>query len=321
MTEAKIPYAFDLQTDAMVHVDAVATGLACGLVCPDCKTTLVAKNKGLVRVHHFAHHNPVGTCEGLLHAMIKQAFYQRAKRCLATASPLAIRWECGVCGCWHTGNLVKRTAVARLEYMIDGVRPDTSGFAADGTTTWFVEVVHTHPPSAQTHEVAQRHGVPIFQLIVESEADICRVQDDGCPLKVLADYCLHASLQCKDCGQQRCDSWMSAPLPHKRCATGPEPHCVSATALPCFCPTCGFCVDNPEEHLHCACGDIIRGPYRQCYCCHVGCKVRQAREHRHCKGCRSVITKRQKYMGVELYFYERCWPCEQNERLAVAERY
>ncbi len=40
---------------ALVHVDTVPNGSACGCVCPSCKQPLIAKNAGSVLVHHFAH--------------------------------------------------------------------------------------------------------------------------------------------------------------------------------------------------------------------------------------------------------------------------
>ena len=58
-----------------VNVDDVKTGQDCGCICPGCKEPLVAKNKGMVRVHHFAHQS--GTeCElaneSMLHLLAKE---------------------------------------------------------------------------------------------------------------------------------------------------------------------------------------------------------------------------------------------------------
>ena len=40
----------------LVNVDDVRTGNECGCFCPACKEPLMAKNQGLKRIHHFAHH-------------------------------------------------------------------------------------------------------------------------------------------------------------------------------------------------------------------------------------------------------------------------
>ena len=58
-----------------VNVDDVKTGQECCCFCPACKEPLVAKNKGMVRVHHFAHQS--GTeCdlayESMLHLLAKE---------------------------------------------------------------------------------------------------------------------------------------------------------------------------------------------------------------------------------------------------------
>ncbi|PTX98537.1 hypothetical protein [Opitutus sp. ER46] len=46
---------FGLRGTDMVHVQDVANGLACGCVCEECHAPLVARNRGLVRMPHFAH--------------------------------------------------------------------------------------------------------------------------------------------------------------------------------------------------------------------------------------------------------------------------
>lgn len=58
-----------------VYIDEVKTGQECCCICPACKEPLIAKNKGRVRVHHFAHQS--GTeCnlayESMLHLLAKE---------------------------------------------------------------------------------------------------------------------------------------------------------------------------------------------------------------------------------------------------------
>ncbi len=54
--ELPILYALDA-TGALRFVDDVPNGLACGCFCPDpsCGQPLVARNGGVIRIHHFAH--------------------------------------------------------------------------------------------------------------------------------------------------------------------------------------------------------------------------------------------------------------------------
>ena len=49
--------SFALLNEVLVHVDEVANGLSCGCVCPQCGEDLVAKNKGKIKEHHFAHYS------------------------------------------------------------------------------------------------------------------------------------------------------------------------------------------------------------------------------------------------------------------------
>ena len=75
-----LTYALNEKGD-LVHVDEVKTGLECDCSCPACNESLIAKNKGEKRTHHFAHQS--GTeCkygyESMLHLLakckIQQAF-------------------------------------------------------------------------------------------------------------------------------------------------------------------------------------------------------------------------------------------------------
>ena len=55
LTEAYLTYA--LKDGELINIEEVDNGLDCGCVCPHCKTRLVARNKGIVKAHHFAHYN------------------------------------------------------------------------------------------------------------------------------------------------------------------------------------------------------------------------------------------------------------------------
>lgn len=65
---------FALKDGALVSIQEVEKGLACGCYCPCCNSPLVAR-KGQIREHHFAHHNSencVGALESSLHYLAKE---------------------------------------------------------------------------------------------------------------------------------------------------------------------------------------------------------------------------------------------------------
>lgn len=57
-----ILYGRSVATGELVHVDDAPNGKACGCVCPDpgCGQSLIARNNGKKKIHHFAHIG--GTC-------------------------------------------------------------------------------------------------------------------------------------------------------------------------------------------------------------------------------------------------------------------
>lgn len=66
---------FGLLGNEMVRPEAVPNGKACGCICPECKSSLVAKNAGQKVRPHFAHTAGMGSelCgETAMHLMAKQ---------------------------------------------------------------------------------------------------------------------------------------------------------------------------------------------------------------------------------------------------------
>lgn len=54
---------FGLKDGRIVHVGEVSNGRSCGAQCPCCERPLIAKNKGLLVAHHFAHEGG-SECDG-----------------------------------------------------------------------------------------------------------------------------------------------------------------------------------------------------------------------------------------------------------------
>lgn len=74
-------YALD-SNDRLTDIEEVANGSECGCFCPACHEPLIAKNHGMIRIHHFAHQsgsNCKYAYESMLHHLakekIQEAFY------------------------------------------------------------------------------------------------------------------------------------------------------------------------------------------------------------------------------------------------------
>ena len=120
----------------MVHVGAVPQGLACGCVCPACKSPLVAR-KGAVKVAHFAHHadrSCANALETMLHRLAKQV--------------IADRLEVALPAVQAHGHTLQEATLARfdrvvLEQWLDPVRPDI--VAARNGRRLLIEIHVTNP--------------------------------------------------------------------------------------------------------------------------------------------------------------------------------
>lgn len=76
----------------LVHVDDVPNGEACGCTCPECRSKLIAKNKGQHNQHHFAHvggSDCVGAVESALHLMAKEILSE-GKKIILPRYPLQV---------------------------------------------------------------------------------------------------------------------------------------------------------------------------------------------------------------------------------------
>ncbi|MER8607342.1 hypothetical protein NKH48_27165 [Mesorhizobium sp. M1233] len=71
---ARLVYGWDSEKEKLFHISEARRGLACGLICPNCKGVLVAHLKDDLKAAHFAHHGPAcgGGPETALHILCKE---------------------------------------------------------------------------------------------------------------------------------------------------------------------------------------------------------------------------------------------------------
>lgn len=58
-----VQLSWALKNGSIVFIDEVSNGLNCNCICPQCSSPLIARNKGSIRTHHFAHSTD-SFCEG-----------------------------------------------------------------------------------------------------------------------------------------------------------------------------------------------------------------------------------------------------------------
>lgn len=128
----------------MIHVSDANQGLACGCICPACKSPLVAR-KGQQLAAHFAHHvdqSCVAGYETMLHRVAKQVIADRMEVLLpAVAVDDGGRWR------ELRKALVFRPDMVTLELWQDSIRPDI--VARRGDRELVVEIRVTHACTAE----------------------------------------------------------------------------------------------------------------------------------------------------------------------------
>ena len=160
---------FGLKDDRMVSVDAVATGLACGCICPACFGRLVAK-KGASRVHHFAHVASNAICtygaETAIHRMAKQLLLD-ARRIFAPG----FAWQESVSDDdgveFYESAIVCEAENHRFDSMFieadfRGIRPDAIGWLDDRPL--LIEIAVRHPVGQDKAERLSRLNVACVEV-------------------------------------------------------------------------------------------------------------------------------------------------------------
>lgn len=122
-----VPFG-EMPDGRLVGIEDVPRGLACGAVCPECRSILVAR-KGEIKLHHFAHHASLdcsGGFETAVHRMAKQIVSDRL--CLNLPDVIA---RAGSDARRLYGTTLQRFDAVELEVWMDGIRPDAVGVRGD----------------------------------------------------------------------------------------------------------------------------------------------------------------------------------------------
>ena len=136
MTKHNAYLTYALNVDGkLVHIDSVSTGLSCKCFCPHCKGALIAKNRGVQKIHHFSHTNG-SECEGA----IESALHKMAKDILQEYKVVMMPF---------TEQSVKEQQIVlkRVDLEVFNkellLRPDCVGYTENGRVLW-VEFKRSH---------------------------------------------------------------------------------------------------------------------------------------------------------------------------------
>ena len=170
MEELLIPYG--LKDGNIVHINEVERGLACNCICPACNGSLIAR-KGGIKCHHFGH-NPGLNCnsETALHATGKRMIFQQIEYSLERKEEIPIEWKCSICEEMHTGNLLKKTDSASIEYSYKGGRADIGLLDVNKIPVVFIEVVVTHAPENNVYDIAKKRGIQVIEIKLKNGTDL-----------------------------------------------------------------------------------------------------------------------------------------------------
>ena len=180
---------------SLVHVDEVKTGQECCCICPFCKEPLIAKNNGVVRVHHFAHHSGTEcslSYESMLHLLAKErlqsAFleadnfsldFEYKSYCPKAKQCKFVRYSnCYTAERKHF-NLKKYYDSCEQEVVYDGIkrRSDLKLFSSTNPQRppIYIEFCVSH-----ASELEKLHsGNRIIECLIEDESDIENIINNG----------------------------------------------------------------------------------------------------------------------------------------------
>lgn len=163
-----LTYAID-EGGQLMHVDSVATGLACDCICPSCGGKLMAKNNGAIRDHHFAHASGI-ECDGAL----ESAIHLLAKKIIRETKSIMLPLD------EYTG----RTTLLRFdkvdeEVWLDSIRrrPDLVCTTKDGIEV-LVEFKNTHAVDDKKRTAIKKNNLVCIEI------DVCGQELDEKQLRV-----------------------------------------------------------------------------------------------------------------------------------------
>ena len=146
--------------------------------CPLCKKPFIFR-KGKQKRPHFAHKNlsPNCTPETALHYSFKNLLYKKIQEHLDKKKALEIRWKCGKCHEYHSGNLLKKAVQVKVEHYLGGCKPDIALLDGKGRVVAVIEVIVTHAPEQKVLDFYGQNKIAVVSCFLKSDEDINRLDN------------------------------------------------------------------------------------------------------------------------------------------------
>lgn len=140
----------------LVHVDSVQKGLLCNCTCPHCNKPLIAKNRGKIRTHHFAHLHGF-TCESAyettLHLLAKEVLTEEKKLMF----PITENEN------FPSGQISFIDVEQEKNLDVFNIRPDAIGTMPNGETV-LIEFYVSHKVSGKKRDVILQNNLKCIEI-------------------------------------------------------------------------------------------------------------------------------------------------------------
>lgn len=161
---ARLVYGWDVENERLFHISEARRGLACGLICPQCKGALVAHLKDDLKAAHFAHHGPAcgGGPETALHILCKEIVRDELRLTVPRAFTTHGSYERLI---GEAREMVFQRATLEFRDHVE-VIPDLCLQAGD--LSLFVEIAVTHPCEEEKLARLKRLGTAAVEIDMSS---------------------------------------------------------------------------------------------------------------------------------------------------------
>lgn len=218
-----------------MYIDEVPNGKQCGCLCAECGGTLVAKNNGRIKVHHFAHsggNDSIKCSQTALHLLAKEIIAE--ERIVPVSRNGKIEF--------HSADKIE------LEKFLDDIIPDI--FAVVKNRAFMVEILVSHAVDEEKLNKIKEHKISCIEIDLsdktfESKEDVRAALRNPCNMKIIYDDDIRMI-------QERKEILLNYGLKLKICHGGivgcPK---LKNYVLTYFCEDCVFGCKESNEFMRC----------------------------------------------------------------------